>query len=298
MPATKEIRRRLTSVRNTKKITYAMKLVSAAKLRRAQEAVTRAREYTAGLNRVLAAVQAEVASLDIAHPLMETRAEIKRIGLVVVGGSRGLCGSYNSNVHRRANTFLLESDKKVGDSNSQLFLLGKKPVEFFRRVRRPIHENWEVLPEDATKWPIEEIAEKLELSFLNKEIDEAYIVFTEFRSAISQTARLEKLLPLDESALKAESMPVESATSGSTLFEPSAEAVFSALVPRILRAKIRQAALDAKASEHGARMTSMENATKNAGELGRKLELLYNKLRQGGITAELLDIVGGAESMK
>ncbi|WKZ57667.1 MAG: ATP synthase F1 subunit gamma [Bdellovibrionota bacterium] len=296
MPGTKEIRRRLISVRNTKKITYAMKLVSAAKLRRAQESVTRAREYTTGLQRVLASVQSEAVTLDFVHPLMQQR-EVKRVALVVIGGSRGLCGSYNSNVHRKAAAFLQEWDKKVGESNVALLLLGKKPGEFFRRVRRPIRESWDALPEDATKWPIDEVVEKIEIPFLNQEFDEVYVLFTEFRSAISQVARLEKLLPLDANALNAAGS-TSASPEGNTLFEPSAEEVFSALVPRMVRAKLRQAALDAKASEHGARMTSMENATKNAGELGRKLELLYNKLRQGGITAELLDIVGGAEAMK
>ena len=288
MAGLKEIRRRLHSVRNTKKITYAMKLVSAAKLRKAQEAVTSSRSYTEAINALLAEVLAENETGQYSHPLLERRSEIKRIGVLVVGGGRGLCGGYNTNINKRVEALAREK------ANTPLdwFILGKKPAEYFRRVSRKYVMSQEQLSEDANRWPIEEVAFELENRFLRGELDEVYMIYTRFRSAISTSVMCERIVPLE-----AEVAGNRPGAAGLTLFEPNALAVFQALMPRILRAKIRQAALDAKASEHGSRMTAMDSATKNAGELIDKLQLTHNKLRQGGITSELLDIIGGAEAI-
>lgn len=291
MPAgTKEIRLRLASVRNTKKITYAMKLVSAAKLRKAQEAVTKSREYTEALNGLVRELEAAGAS-DFSHPLMEAKAEVKKVMLLVVGGSRGLCGGYNTNVYRAMESFVKE--KTANGLAVEIVSIGKKPAEYLRRVNKKYSASFEELSEDASSWPIDSLSKPAEESFTEDLADEVYVIYTRFKSAISQTVVCDKILPMSTKRDGEAHAP-----NGSTIFEPSVAEVFSALVPRILRAKVRQACLDAKASEHGARMTAMDAATKNAGELISKYSLMYNKLRQSGITGELLDIIGGAEAIK
>lgn len=296
MAGLKEIKRRLRSVRNTKKITYAMKLVSAAKLRKAQESVIRTREYSNALNDLLAALQAESAGLDLSHPLMESRSEVKNICLLVIGGSRGLCGGYNTNVNKMVESTVRELKVKHPGAAIKSVLVGRKPAEYFRRVRRDYVEAYEQLGEDANTWPIEEITRTIELEFAAGNYDEVYLIFTRFKSAISMVPTAERLLPLEASTVTAPSGGA-ALSPGVAKFEPSPAEVYGAIIPRILRTKVRQAALDAKASEQGSRMTAMDAATKNAGELSYALQLKFNKVRQSRITAELLDILGGAEAV-
>ncbi len=296
MAGLKEIKRRLRSVRNTKKITYAMKLVSAAKLRKAQESVTRTREYSNALNDLLAALIAESGGLDLAHPLMESRSEVRNICLLVVGGSRGLCGGYNTNVNKMVEATIRELKVKHPAATVKSVLVGKKPAEYYRRVRRDYVESYEQLGEDANTWPVEEITRAIELEFSAGNYDEVYLIFTRFKSAISMVPTCEKLLPLEPNAVTG-STSGATAAAGVAKFEPSPAAVYGAIIPRILRTKVRQAALDAKASEQGSRMTAMDAATKNAGELSYSLQLKFNKVRQSRITSELLDILGGAEAL-
>jgi F-type H+-transporting ATPase subunit gamma len=297
MGGLKEIRRRLKSVNNTKKITYAMKLVSAAKLRKTQEAVARSRAYTDALKGVLAQLQA---GSEFSHPLLEAKPEVKKIRVLVLGGARGLCGAFNTNVNRQVEIFFREKGEK-GTIDINATILGKKPAEYFRRVNKPYVEAIEILPDDPTAWPTDDVCQRLEVEFLRGDFDELYILYTRFRSAISMKATVERLFPLDREALVV-AQPAAAvgggAATGNTLFEPSPQLVFDAVVPRIVRAMVRQAALDTKASEHASRMTAMDNATKNAKDLIHGLTLKRNKLRQTGITSQLLDIVGGAEALK
>ncbi|MBN8548547.1 MAG: ATP synthase F1 subunit gamma [Deltaproteobacteria bacterium] len=295
MAGLKEIDRRRKSVRNTKKITYAMKLVSAAKLRKAQEAVTRSRQYTDAINGLLAQILQETGDGGFSHPLMQAHNEVKTIGFLVVGGGRGLCGGYNTNLNKKVDAFIKEKTAS-GATASISYILGKKPAEHYRRVKREYVKSYEKLGEDANTWPVDEVCQELEQQFLDGKIDELYVIYTKFKSALSMTPTADKLLPMDPSSLPAVSS-TGAQGSGTTIFEPSAGEVFSALIPRIMRSKVRQAALDAKASEQGSRMTAMENATKNATEIIYTLDLKYNKLRQSRITAELLDIIGGAEAL-
>ena len=296
MPAgTKEIRRRLHSVKNTKKITYAMKLVSAAKLRRAQESVTRSREYTNAIQILLAELLSQIDATQTTHPLMEAHHDVKKVRLLIAGGSRGLCGGYNTNVNKRIEAAYQEIRTKHPGAEIDAVILGKKPAEYFRRTQKNYSKSYEALSEDANVWPIDEVCREIETNFVRGEVDEVYLLFTHFKSAMSMTVRFDKLLPMDASTLSA--THTGSVQSGVTLFEPSVREVFSAVIPRILRSRVRQACLDAKASEQASRMTAMDAATKNAGELIKKLELKYNKLRQSGITSELLDIIGGAEAL-
>lgn len=300
MPGLKEIESRLRTVQNTKKITYAMKLVAAAKLRKAQEAVQRSRAYSDSLAALLRQLSAELSASDASYALMEKRETVKNVRLVVIGGARGLCGGYNSNLHRKVEAAITEIQTKHPGAAVSATLLGRKPAEYFRRVNRSYVKSLEELPEDVSRWPIDDVCRDIEAEFVSGAVDAVYLIFTRFKSALSQTPTVEMILPLDAEALtgKESTTPGEaSATSGVSIFEPSPKEVFTAVLPRVFRTKVRQAALDAKASETGARMTAMDAATKNAGELMKTLTRLRNKLRQGKITSQLLDIVGGAEAI-
>lgn len=294
MAGLKEIRRRLKSVNNTKKITSAMKLVSAAKLRKTQDAVVRSRGYTDSLKGVLAQLQG---GNEFSHPLLEARPSVKKVRVLVLGGSRGLCGAFNTNVNRKVDALLKELSQKYPGAEVSSVLMGKKPAEFYRRVGRSYVEAIENLPDDPNGWPIQEVCQRLEVDFMRGDFDELHIVYTRFRSAISTVPTSEVLLPLSRDSVSATTED-SGLASGVALFEPNPQRVFDAVVPRIVRALVRQAAFDTKASEHASRMTAMDNATKNAKELIHSLTLKRNKLRQSGITSQLLDIVGGAEALK
>lgn len=295
----KQIDRRLKSVKSTRQITRAMKLVSAAKLNRAQEAVTKARAYAQGLDQIFQNLLSGADLTEIQHPLMIERAELKRIRLVLVGGSRGLCGAYNSNLSKQADQLIKKLRSQHGSSITiDVVAVGRKPAEYCRRAKIEIAKSYEKLAENPNLWPINEICSNLELDFSNGVIDEAYLIGTRFITVMTQKVEVEKLLPFSLATKDAQSQSGETVSSSSlTLFEPSAAAVFSNLIPRLIRVKVQQSALDARASEHANRMTAMDSATKNAGDLIDKLGLLFNRLRQQGITGDLLDIVGGAEAI-
>jgi F-type H+-transporting ATPase subunit gamma len=295
MAGLKEIRRRLKSVNNTKKITSAMKLVSAAKLRKTQDAVVRSRAYTDSLKGVLAQLQG---GSEFSHPLLEARPAVKRVRLLVLGAGRGLCGAFNTNINRKVEALHRELESKYPGCEISSVLIGKKPAEYYRRVGRKYIEAIENVSDDPAAWPLLDVCQKLEVEFLKGEFDELYVVFTRFRSAISTLASAERIMPLDREAVSGEALASQSDATGVTIFEPNPQRVFDAVVPRIVRATVRQAAFDTKASEHACRMTAMDNATKNAKELIHSLTLKRNKLRQSGITSQLLDIVGGAEALK
>ena len=294
MAGLKEIRRRLKSVKNTKKITSAMKLVAAAKLRKTQEAVVRSRAYTDALKGVLAQLEG---GNEFTHPFLEARPEVKKVRVLVLGANRGLCGGFNTNVNRKVDALHKEIAAKHPGCSIDTVILGKKPAEHYRRIGRQYLDANETLSDDPANWPIQETCQRLEVDFLKGEFDELYVIYTRFRSAISMVATSERLLPLDKENLAVVNASPEAA-SGITTFEPNTQRVFDAVVPRIVRAIVRQAAFDTKASEHASRMTAMDNATKNASELIHALTLKFNKLRQTGITSQLLDIVGGAEALK
>jgi|GEM_PF-155816 len=315
MASLREIRLRVDSVKSTKKITYAMKLVAAAKLKRAQEAAQRGRSYTLQLNEMLSGLVSELGVDGVSSPFLvnsdvnsqSNKGTSSKALLVIFGGARGLCGGYNTNLHRAMEVWIASqnsSSGKAGKRELEILTVGRKPAEYCRRVGRKTLKSFEEVPEDAAKWPIEEAATLIEERFLSGEVSEVYFLVTKFKSAISMTPTVAKLLPMDAGSLAAQALldqgsakTAAATNTGVTLFEPSAQQVFAAILPRLLRSKLRQGAFDAKASETGARMTAMDAATKNAGELIDKLTRLRNKLRQNGITSQLLDIVGGAEAV-
>jgi F-type H+-transporting ATPase subunit gamma len=286
MATLKIIRKRITSIRNTQQITKAMKMVSAAKLRRAQEAALLARPYADKMNEILINLSARVSRS--AHPLLATREE-KRIQLVLVTSDRGLCGGYNANLVRAAEAFIRShgAGKEI-----LLALIGRKGADYYRRRRGETGERYLNFLSSPAEELAAVIAEKLISRFVDGETDAVYLIYSHFRSALSQVPTLEKILPVALS----EARETEQLTE--YLYEPGAEELLSSLLPKITEIKIQRALLEATASEHGARMTAMDSATTNASKMMGSLTLQMNRARQASITRELMEIVGTAEALK
>jgi F-type H+-transporting ATPase subunit gamma len=288
MATLKAIRKRISSVRNTQQITKAMKMVSAAKLRRAQEAAVAARPYAEKMTELLKNVAARVAIE--AHPLLQTREE-KKIDLVLFTSDRGLCGGYNANLIRAAEAFIR---RHTPDKEVELTLVGRKGADHFRRRRAPIADRYLNVLATAPDELAAAIGQKLISRFINRETDAVYILYSHFRSALSQVPTLEKLLPVSLSETDA----AEAQQLTEYLYEPSIEQLLASLLPRITDVAVQRALLEATASEHGARMTAMDSATSNASKMIGSLTLQMNRARQASITRELMEIVGTAEALK
>lgn len=286
MATLKIIRKRITSIRNTQQITKAMKMVSAAKLRRAQEAALMARPYADKMNDILANLSARVSRA--AHPLLTAREE-KRIELVLVTSDRGLCGGYNANLIRAAEAFIR---RQGGGKEILLALVGRKGADYYRRRRGETGERYLNFLSTPPEELAAAIAEKLINRFVDGETDAVYLLYSHFRSALSQVPTLEKILPVALS----ENQEPEQLTE--YLYEPGADELLSSLLPKITEIKIQRALLEATASEHGARMTAMDSATTNASKMMGSLTLQMNRARQASITRELMEIVGTAEALK
>jgi F-type H+-transporting ATPase subunit gamma len=286
MATLKAIRKRISSIRNTQQITKAMKMVSAAKLRRAQEAVMAARPYADKMVELLHNVAARVSRE--AHPLLRAREE-KKIHLLLFTSDRGLCGGYNANLIRAAEAFIR---REGAGKEINLVLVGRKGVDYFRRRRAAIADRHI----NILATPAEELAavvtEKAIERFVNGETDAVYVIYSRFRSALSQVPTVEKLLPV--------ALPETESTEQLTeyLYEPSVEAILASLLPKVAEVAIFRALLEATASEHGARMTAMDSATSNASKMMGTLTLQMNRARQASITRELMEIVGTAEALK
>jgi F-type H+-transporting ATPase subunit gamma len=288
MATLKVIRKRISSVRNTQQITKAMKMVSAAKLRRAQDAAVQARPYAEKMAELLRNVASRVSSG--AHPLLQSREE-KKIHLVVFTSDRGLCGGYNANLIRAAEAFMRE---RAGEKEIQLTLVGRKGAEYFRRRRANIAERYTDFLYKAPEELAAEIAQKLTGRFVNGEADAVYILYSRFRSALSQVPTLEKLLPVALAATGEENAEQQT----EYLYEPGIQQLLASLLPCIVDVTMQRALLEATASEHGARMTAMDSASSNAAKMIGSLTLQMNRARQASITRELMEIVGTAEALK
>ncbi len=287
MASLRELKRRIKSVESTQQITKAMEMVAAAKLRRAQQRVESARPYGLKMQQMLESLAGAAASLN--HPLFEERKVDSQL-LVVVAADRGFCGSYNSNVLRAAARYLRETPQ----DQVKLGLVGKKAVDFFKKQPYPIAFKIPQTGGVADMQMVRNLANDITNGFVSGQYDEVKLLYTQFVSTTKYNLTLEKFLPIEK-------INTESVTEGEPsqyIFEPSAEAIFSSLVPRYCLTKILQALLEAFASEFGSRMIAMNNATTNARDMIDSLTLVRNKLRQSAITTELLDIVGGAEALK
>lgn len=289
MSGLRDIKKRIKTVKNTQKITGAMKLVAASKLRKAQEAITAQRPYAVELGQMLRRVasRTETAEGLAPHPLLEVH-EPKRVLLVVVTSDRGLCGAFNANIIREAERFVAE--EKSNFEAIELATIGRKGGDYFKRHMADSVQDHPGIFEDLNFRHARDIAEKIAERYVESELDAVYVLFNQFNSAISQSVQVERLLPVVQDELP-EGPDVEYE------YEPTKESVLEQLVPRYVASVLWRALLDSSAAEHGARMTAMDNASRNAKEIVEKLTLQYNRARQSAITMELMDIVGGAEAL-
>jgi len=288
MATLKHIRGRLASTQNMRKITRAMKLVAGAKLRRAQENMLRAEPYAERIREVIFDLAGHTES--DAHPLLQIRPEKKAL-IIVITSDRGLCGSFNSNINRRAERYLRSGEG--AHEEVSLALLGRKGRDFFRRRPYPIAKEYMEVLSTPTVQAVSAIGGDLIAEFMDGELDAAYIIYNEFKSAMSQRVVVDRLLPIVPEGDE------ERVASGLEFhYEPSRSAILDTILPLYVNMRLYFAVLESLAAEMGARMTAMEMATKNAGELYRRLLLQYNKVRQFSITREMLEIVAGAEAIR
>jgi F-type H+-transporting ATPase subunit gamma len=291
MPSIKDLRTRITSTKSTQATTKAMKLVSAAKLRRAQEAITSQRPYAKAMQRLMAGLAAgleKVESPYIAQPV--TGSEKKRVTLVLLTSDRGLCGSFNSSVIKAAQRWITENEDNY--SEIRLEFIGRRGNDFFRY--RPVKKGryYEEAGGKVTFAKARSVSKQLLADFDAGLTDEIKFVFNEFKNAVSQKVVVEDFLPVRLDSLQA----AKEEQGSMTIVKPSEAEVFNQLLEKNFPIQVYRFLLESQAGEHGARMSAMENATKNAGEMIRKLSLMYNRQRQAGITKELLEIIAGSES--
>ena len=295
MASLRSIRGRIKAVRNMQKITKALKLVSAAKLRRAQDAVVRTRPYAQLLDELLGSIARARAEAEIApHPLMEVR-DPKRIEIVLLTSDRGLCGGFNANIIRRAQRFVVEEGPKY--EAIQFSTIGRRGRDFAKKRGIASRKDY-VGFFGRLRYPMaKEVADDLIAGYTQHKLDAVYLLYNEFKSAMSQQITLKQLLPI-VAPPQAEKSRTAGFITPEHLYEPSRPALLEQLIPKQLAMQIWRALLESEASEHGARMTAMEAATKNASETIGALSLQYNRARQAAITKELMEIVSGAEAMK
>ena len=291
MATPRQIRGRIRVAKNIEKITYAMKMVAAARLRRAQEAVGAARPYAEKMREVLQSLSAGIGGGGIQHPLLRRTDTPQNIGIILITGDRGLAGAYNSNTIRRTAQLV----KDFGPEHVRLVCIGKKGATFFRRRGYTIVSEHPVPATGLSFAEAQELSRAARDLFQNGEVDALYLVYTQFVSAMTQRPQTQQILPL---------VPPQSdanAPQGSPadyIFEPDPEQILGALLPRYVDTQVYQAVIESVASEHGARMTSMSSATDNAGKMISTLTLSLNRARQAAITKEIAEIVGGAEALK
>jgi len=287
-----DIRRRLKSVKNTQQITRAMKMVSAAKLRRAQDRVIAARPYAKALREVLASVSSRVKEAQ--HPLLAAREE-KHIALLVVEGDKGLAGAFNANINRSVAALLAE--KKEWESVT-ILPIGKRAFGYFRRRKAALApKTYPGIFARVEYSHAKEIADYLTAEFVEGRIDAAYAVYNEFKSVMTQIVRRDRILPISRSETGIAEAAPPGAPPVEYIYEPDPETILAKLLPRYLEFVIFRMLLESAAAEHGARMTAMESATKNAGDMIDSLTLTYNRARQARITKELIEIVSGAAAL-
>ncbi len=296
MASLRTIRTRIRSVRNTQKITKAMKMVAAAKLRRAQDAVLRARPYAQLIDEMLASLARARADADLPpHPLMAVRPP-RRVEVVLMTSDRGLCGGFNSNIIRRGQRFLVEEGARF--ERIQFSTVGRRGRDFARKRGIETRKDYVGFFGRLRYAQAREVAHDLIQAYETDELDAVYLLYNEFKSAIVQQISLVQLLPLQPRATAQRGPGEKGSITAEHLYEPSRPEVLQALIPRFLAMQIWRALLESEASEHGARMTAMDSATKNASDMIGRLTLDYNRARQAAITKELMEIVSGAEALK
>lgn len=293
MASLKEVRARIASINSTQQITKAMKMVAAAKLRRAQDNITQLRPYAQKLRQMLGTVSAgaEVTS----ESVYKQERPVQRALLIVVTSDRGLCGAFNTNAVK--GTLALIEEKYASQARSgnvEIMAIGKKGGEAFNRRGFKVNTAHVDIFGSLNFAAVREAAEEAMDGFVTGRYDVVEVIYNEFRNAALQIVRTEQMLPI--MATKAPAGSVSAAVTN-YIFEPSEEEIVTELIPKTIKIQLYKAVLDSNASEHGARMTAMDKATENAGELLKELRLVYNRTRQAAITTEILEIVGGAEAL-
>jgi len=290
MPSLQSLRRKISSVKNTQKITKAMKMVAAAKLKRAQVRILTSRPYAHKLRDVMANLSRRVNRA--AHPLLQKRTGNK-FEILVVTSDRGLCGAFNTNIVRKAVETLREHEGR--GHKVTVSLVGRKSRDFFRRRTWALRQQWTEVFDKLSFEHALDIGQDLTDHFVKGTFDELYVIYNEFKSAIQQRIIVERLFPIE--ALEADGTAAAT-LGGSYEYEPDEDELLKALLPKHFQVQAYRILLESSAAEQGARMAAMDGATRNAGELIKKVTLYYNKTRQTAITKELMDIVGGAEALK
>ena len=286
MPNLKEIKSRITSVKSTIQITSAMKMVSAAKLKKAQDAIIQLRPYSNKLTEIMSSVSS--ASEDSSQNKYSEVREVNKILLVPITSNRGLCGGFNANIIKTT----IEIEKELNSKSGLTILsIGKKSSEFFKKNKYNVHSTHDDVFQDVNYEDVSKIAELILNDFANEKFDKVILVYNQFKNAATQIVMQEDFLPLNKTQSENSQEAVD------YIYEPGKDEILNELIPKSLKTQLFKAILDSNASEHGARMTAMHKATDNATELKNELTLSYNKARQAAITGEILEIVGGAEAL-
>ncbi|MEK7713251.1 MAG: ATP synthase F1 subunit gamma [Deltaproteobacteria bacterium] len=283
----RDIKKRIKSVKNTQQITKAMKMVSAAKLRRAEETVKQARPYANKMLGVLSSLALRADSS--AHPLLARR-EVKKIAVIVITSDRGLCGAFNSGIIKKADSFLRLN--KMNYESIGLTVVGRKATDHYKRNGGQINKEHTNILYGFGYHTAAGIAGDIINAYTNEEVDEVYLLYNEYKSALVQEATMERLLPIT---------PLEGETEMSVvdyIYEPNKDSILEEILPKHVEIQVYRALLESIASEHGARMAAMDSATRNAKDMIGRLTLYYNRARQATITKELVEIVSGAEALK
>ena len=286
MPNLKEIKSRITSVKSTIQITSAMKMVSAAKLKKAQDAIIQLRPYSNKLTEIMSSVSS--ASEDSSQNKYSEVRDVNKILLVPITSNRGLCGGFNANIIKK--TIEIEKDLN-SKSDLTILSIGKKSSEFFKKNKYNVHSTHDEVFQDVNYEDVSKIAELILNDFANEKFDKVIIVYNQFKNAATQIVMQEDFLPLNKTQSENSQEAID------YIYEPGKDEILNELIPKSLKTQLFKAILDSNASEHGARMTAMHKATDNATELKNELTLSYNKARQAAITGEILEIVGGAEAL-
>ena len=291
MPSLKEVRNRIVSVNSTQQITKAMKMVAAAKLRRAQDAITQLRPYSQKLSGIISNVSSQ-SDEGFDNPFAEQR-QVNNVLIVVITSDRGLCGAFNTNICKAVNNLLTESyATQLEAGNVTLLAVGKKGNDYFSKRGLNVDSRFVTQFSDLSFDKVKLIAEEVMTDFSAGKFDKVELVFNEFRNVALQIIRTEQFLPI-----VATENTNDSKAEVNSIFEPSKVEILSELLPKSLKIQFYKSLLESNASEHGARMSAMDKATENAGELLKALKLSYNRSRQAAITNEILEIVGGAEAL-
>lgn len=283
----KEVRVRIQSVNSTQQITKAMKMVAAAKLRRAQEAITQMRPYSNKLSALLQNLSA-AAGADFESPYLQVR-PVEKVLIVCVTSDRGLCGAFNTNIIKTVSHLYHQT---YAAKKCTVLCIGKKGYDFFSKRLPRVNGDFHLLFSDLKFAKVKEASDWIMGQFAQKEFDQVVVVYNEFKNVATQIIREEQYLPFQSNQSSG-----GAASSTDYIYDPDKEAILSEIIPKSLSMQLFKAVLDSNASEQGARMTAMDKATENAGELLKELKLMYNRTRQASITTEILEIVGGAEAL-